>query len=112
MVYVAVGQDNAGDGAMTCSGFWMELGGVECLLAEVGRGVKQVPGFAVRTDGQGRLGLRRGVYIVVPRASAATMVAVPLGEASTGGGAQDKNPQHPVLFNFSANQISRSAAAF
>src|SRR5690606_23410095 len=61
------------------------------LAQDVGRGIQQRPLYAITADGNGRLGARPGADPAFAQAVAAGAVAVPLREATAGGGAEYMN---------------------
>ncbi len=91
---LAIGQDHAGDRAVPeLSGFGVKLRRRDHLLAQVGRGVDQVPVRAIGADRDRGLGAAQfGMFASCFPAHRTS--AIPLRNAAAGRGAQDDDAKH------------------
>ena len=106
MVDLCIHQQHGGDAAVTAAAGGLKLGGGADLRQDVGRGVDEHPvrraffthderglgacmDDGVRGVGRGGVGRNGGLTGCAARQGAVAAIAVPLGKAAAGGGAQD-----------------------
>jgi len=89
VVDLAVQQDDGADAGVTQGPRRLQRGEAGQLGADVGRGVAQDPVHPVVGQGDGRLGTGLGPEGALAEAVAIDAIAVPLGKATAGGGAEN-----------------------
>jgi hypothetical protein len=89
VVDLAVQQDDGANAGVAQATVGLHRREVVQLRADVRRGIAQHPVHAVVGERDGRLGTCPGIQAAVAKARAVGAVAIPLGKATAGGGAEN-----------------------
>ena len=87
MIHIGIGEYHALNGTVAQTLFRVQDFVAVYLLAQIRGGIEQKPALTIGTDCNGGLRAWRGLGVIAARPVAVGMIAIPLGETATGGGA-------------------------